>query len=307
MSIQNDLRIRLDIQRGDELIYVTKLYDEYLYFSIGFGTRVKNRKCKMDGNVIVRRKNGKTGMYTSKGEIVIPEDNHICETRFFDDGEVSREVILVSKDGLYEVYSYDGKQQIVPRICEAVYLYATHITIRKDGYIYVYSYEGKQIIPMELTLKDEYIQNDESALICVNRKGLTGVYSGTGELIIPFERQRISYKKPFFEVTKANWDTELYSFSGRKLFYGSGIAFQWSNNTENPIFSNKKVCEGFIVLLKGGKSMALYTYEGKKVIDELHKYSKMYLEKEYIICIGIDQVSMDVYNFEGQKIAQINS
>lgn len=307
MSIQNDLRIRLDIQRGDELIYVTKLYNEYLYFSTAFGSYVKNRKCKMDGNVIVRRKNGKTGMYTSDGEIVIPEDDYICETRFFADGQVSREVILVWKDMVCAIYSYDGKQQIVPRICEAVYLYATHITIRKDGYIYVYSYEGKQIIPMELTLKDEYIQNDESAFICVNRKGLTGVYSGTGELIIPFAKQKISYRHPFFEVTKSNWDNELYSFSGRKIFYGSEIAFQWSNDKEYPIFSNKKVCEGFIVILKSGKRIALYTYEGTKVIDELYKYSKMYLEKEYIICIGIDQVSMDVYNFEGQKIAQINS
>lgn len=219
MSIQIDVRSRLYKDKEDKFIYVKNIYDEYVELMLAFGTWIKNRKCKMDGNVIVRRKNGQEGMYTSEGEIVIPEGEHECEPRFYDNGKISHEVVFVRKDGLSAVYSYDGKFQIVPGIYDNVYLYATHIVIYKDGYIGAYSYEGEQIIPTELIQKKEIIQNDISAFICFNKRARYGVYSETGKLVIPFEYQKITYKYPFFKAVKFNGNSELYSFSGEKILF----------------------------------------------------------------------------------------
>lgn len=307
MSVENELKERLNLQEGDEVTFVRELYDTYVKkgFTI-FGLSPTFEKCKMDGNVIVKRQNGKMGMYTEDGEVVIPEDYHKCWPEFYDDiDQYYNEVICIQKDELVEVRSYDGHKQIIPRIGNKVFLYAWYIVIHNDdGFMGAYTYKGKQILPAELLLRNEVEHNDHFAFVCTNKDMLDGVYSEDGEVVIPFGKVTIKYREPFFEVTDKDGNKELYTFNGVKLPLGKADKFEWDDNGLFCTDINLSYEYKFIMAFKDGKRATLYTYDGTKVIPEPEKYAKMYLEKEYIICIGHDGVTMDVYNFEGKKIVK---
>lgn len=165
---------------------------------------------------------------------------------------------------------------------------------------------GRQIFAQEV-ISDEEIQFEEDfAFICYNKDNLSGVYSWEGNEIIPFGSYWIRFRRPFFEVTKKDTKKiEIYTFEGKKLPLEEADKFEWNDN--GLFCTDVNLCYSainFILAFKDGKRSALYTYDGTKVIPEVEKYTKMYLEKEYIICIGTDGISMDVYNFEGNKIIE---
>lgn len=307
MSVDNELKQRFNLQEGDWVTFVRDLYQCYAASRILPSLLLK---CHMDSNIIVKRQDGKMGMYTENGETVIPEDNHKCWPEFYYDDDYHCEVICIQKNGLIEVRSYDGKKQIVPKTQGKVNLRAWGIKVSRNGWDswIAYSYEGKQIFLQEVcseeTVRDT--NGDYIAFICDNKECLFGVYSTEGTEIIPFGNHWIKYRKPFFEViNKKSRKVELYSLSGQKLPFDEADKFEWNDNgifcTDVNLYYDSNM---FIMAYKDGKRSALYTYEGTKVIPEPEKYAKMYLEKEYIICIGHDGITMDVYNFDGNKIIE---
>lgn len=169
-----------------------------------------------------------------------------------------------------------------------------------------YSYEGKEILPPEFKILYSENVGKEFILICVNGRYLYGVYSSRGEEIIKCEHQMIRFTKDhqMLFVKKQDGTECMYSVEGKPIISCQADELRWNTVVDDSIFANGKFPNDFILASKNKIPVGLYRYTGTKVIVDPADYCKMYLEKEYIICIGKDGVSMDVYDFEGDKILE---
>lgn len=169
-----------------------------------------------------------------------------------------------------------------------------------------YSYEGKEILPPEFIILYSENVGRGFIFICANARYEYGVYCSRGELIIPCEHKMIRFTKDheMLFVKKQDGTECMYSDEGEPIIACQADDLRWNTVVNNSIFANGKFSNDFILASKNKIPVGLYRYTGTKVIVDPADYSKMYLEKEYIICIGKDGVSMDVYDFEGDKILE---
>lgn len=302
MSAMLELKQRFNLQEGDGITFVKDIWDKYRKEHEHCDGYAYMTRCDMDNYVIVERLNGIMGIYTVKGDVIIPEDCHRCWPEFYEDYDYHHEVICTRKDKLISIYSHDGKKQILEtKSVKKISLTYYGIEIwKKSGGYETYLYTGKLISTQQIYTTEEVSYNDHRAIIFNH----CGVYTLKGKEIIPFGNYTTIYNSPFFLVEKTD-TKELYTFDGKKLPLDEATLFQWIDNTKCPIFQNGiQYINRFILAFKDDKKSALYNYAGKKVVPDVYKYEKMYLEKEYIICIGTDLVSMNIYDFEGNKISE---
>ena len=302
MSIMLELKQRLNLKKGDRISFVKDIWKKYWEKKVNYDGFAYIAKCYMYNYVIVERQNGQMGIYTLEGDGIITEDYHKCWIEFHDDYDYHHEVICTLKDKIISIYSYDGKKLIlktesVKRI--SLKYYGIEILRNSDEYE-VYSYTGKQIASQQIYNTEEVLCQDKKSIIFNH----CGVYTLEGKEIIPFGNYSISYNSPFFAVKKDD-NMELYTFDGEKIPLDNETYFQWIDSIKCPIFQNgTQLINRFILSFKGDKKSNLYTYKGKKIVQDVSKYKKMYLEKEYIICIKNDLVSIDIFDLEGNKISE---
>ena len=167
-----------------------------------------------------------------------------------------------------------------------------------------YSYEGNEILPPEFKIL--YIENvgRDFLFICANAGYEYGVYSSRGEVIIPCEHKMIRFTKDhqMLFVKRQDGTECMYSHEYEPIIDCQADNLRWNTVAYDSIFTNGIFPNDFILALKDKIPIGLYRYTGTKVIVNPAKYSKMYLEKDYIICIGKDGVCMDVYDFAGNRI-----
>jgi len=307
MSVENELEVRLNLQEGDEFIFAESLYNSYRKTVI-LRKLPEFSKSQMNGYVIVKRHNGKMGMYNNNGEVVIPEDDHKCWPEFYYGlDEHYHEAICIEKEGKVEVRSCDGRKVIVPRKYKKVVFTGRFIgTTNNDITWGAYSYEGKELLKPEYYICYSEDVGKEFILICSKNQYLYGVYSSNGEEIIPCEHKMIRFTKDHqaLFVKKVDGTECMYSVEGEPIIVCQADTLRWNTVVNDSIFANGKFSNDFILASKNKIPVGLYRYTGTKVIVDPANYSKMYLEKGYIICIGKDGVSMDVYDFEGDKILE---
>lgn len=309
MGVENELKERLNLQDGDEVTFVETLYEQFAdHKSKMVGKLPEFSKSEMYGYVIVKRQNGKMGIYTHNCDVVIPEDKHNCYPQFWYSEGFYREAICIEKHSKVEVRSCDGQKVILPRKYKNVSLGERVIrTTNNDRTWGACSYEGKEILPPEYRLCFSENVGDDFILIASNdEQHLFGVFSSRGEVIMPCEYKHILYTSnhQVLLVRKKDDTHCMYSIEGEPLIVCQADRLRWNSSITDSIFANGKFPNDFILALKDKKPVGLYRYTGTKIIVDPTIYSKMYLEKEYIICIGKDGVSMDVYDFEGNKIVE---
>ena len=313
MSVESVLKERFNLQEGDELTFFKDSYQKQVEEDLEYGLSNPDTS-SMDHLVTVKRVSGKMGIYTISGDVVVPEDNHKCYPsvyKFWLYDECYREVIHVRKDKLSGLLTSKG-EQIIPCIYERVEVCDRYILVWEDVLCGVYSYSGKQILKTEFKSVIRIGVDNHVALICVNKCGLWGVYSEDGKEIIPCAHKKVKYDNShynnpihLFEVEKQNGYISLYSFDGKEITEDEVDNLQWGDRRDKPpIFANGQWTSDFILAFKDGKPAVLYKNTGEKIVPEVEKYSKMYLEKEFIICIGHGDATMDAYDFNGNKIVE---
>ena len=308
MSVEIELKERLNLHEGDELIFAETFYKEYeKNHHPNFGKVREFCESKMKDYVVVKRQKGKTGVYTQEGEVIIPEGEYKCSLEFCCRFDHYHEVIFVEKDGKVEVRSCDGKKVIVPRKFEKVKLMERFISIENDAeHRGAYSYEGKEILPPQYRICYNGNVGNDFILVVEAQNYLCGVYSSWGEVILPCEYKYIHYTEchDVLFVTKKDETVCMYSAEGEPLIDCQADRLRWNSSITDSIFVNGKFSNDFILATRNKVPVGLYRYTGTKIVVDPAKYSKMYLEKEYIICIGKDGVTMDVYDFDGDKIVE---
>lgn len=308
MSVEKELKQRLNLQEGDEITFVKDKFDKYVKSNrifISSENMPDFSKSEMNGYFIVKRQKGRTGMYTKYGEVVIPEDAHKCWVEFYCSSQYYHEAIFIERGGRVEVRSCDGKKVIVPRDYDEVTLTERFIGTTKNKYcLGAYSYEGKEILPSKFIICYSRNVGKEFILICEHEDHLYGVYSSKGEEIIPCEHKFIRYfeNHQVFFVKKKDGTESVYSLSGAEIISCQADKLRWNTQANDSIFANGKFPNDFILATRNKIPVGLYYYTGQKVIVNPANYSKMYLEKEYILCIRNDGVTMDVYDFKGDQL-----
>jgi len=243
----------------------------------------------------------------SSARLNIQGEEHKCWNEVYQKFGYYHETIFIKKEGKIEVRSSDGQKVIVPRKFKKVELGERFIGTTNNGITWgAYSYEGKEILPPEYYICYSENVGKDFILICAGKGYLYGVYSSKGEEIIPCEYKLIRFTQDHQALFVKSLDgTEcMYSTEGVPIITCQADDLRWNTIVNDSIFANGKFPNDFILAFKNRIPVGLYRYTGKKIIVDPANYSKMYLEKEYIICIGKDGRSMDVYNFEGDKILE---
>lgn len=121
------------------------------------------------------------------------------------------------------------------------------------------------------------------------------------------EGERVTCIEPrhqLFFVKKSDGREVMYSVEGEPIIECQADNLRWNTVGGDSIFANGIFPNDFILASANQKPVGLYRYTGQKVVIDPALYSRMYLENDYIICIRDDGVSMDVYDFEGDKILE---
>lgn len=309
MSVENELEQRLNLQEGDEVTFVRDRHRKYVDAGYDYGLSLSNNS-SMNHLVIVKRQSGKMGIYTMSGDVIVPENTDECEPIFYDDlDDYCHELISIRKGKCKGLLSSNGKE-IIPCMYDRIELFGWYILVFKNSLCGAYSYAGKQILETEFDCVKAVGMDNCVALICRNKYKLYGVYSKDGEEIIPCRHKKIKYEESnyhnpnhFFEVAKENGCISLYTFDGKEITEDQVDYLKWGDSRDRtPIFANSKFVHEFMLAFKDDSPAILYKNTGKKIVPEVAKYAKMYLEQEYVICIGNDGITMDAYDFEGNKL-----
>lgn len=307
-SVEIELKERLNLHEGDELIFAETLHEDYAkQRNPVVGKMPEFSESEMYGYVIVKRQDGKMGIYTHNGEVVVPEDEHKCYPQYWCSYGFYHEAICIEKDGKIEVRSCDGKKVILPSEFQEVKLLERFITTSNDGKTWgAYSYEGKEILPSVYNRCFSENVGSDFIIIVINEQYLFGVYSSRGEVILPCEYKYIHYTEchDVLFVTKKDETVCMYSAEGEPFIDCHADRLRWNSSITDSIFANGKFPNDFILATRNKVPVGLYRYTGTQIVVDPAKYSKMYLEKEYIICIGKEGVSMDAYDFNGDKIVE---